>query len=421
MMAPLWPDLTSNLLNSGSRTEEVKKEMAIARAESRRASERVQQLKSEEGKIKQRLRQANDMKASIQDDLNQSTSSNVSALEDIKRELESERIKIYDQAQELARQKNSITNQLLPIKAEQEALQRKMNNRQQEEENLNFELTKKIEARVNTTTALNHFREALVRQSVKISAAKEALDAAEAVLPQTIAQAKKITKSDVIIRTRRPRQEVLADLESLHKIVGAAEKRHGKSLEAIEAQSLEAQANFAKANKQIQEQSKSLKVLKMALSLRKERWIQFRTHIAVRAKMKFVTHLSKRGYTGKLHFNHDSQRLEIQVNTSEQESTQGKLKDPKALSGGEKSFSTISLLLTLWDAINCPIRCLDEFDVFMDEVNRRIAIRMMEANEVQYVFITPNGLSVIKTGEETKIIKMQDPTRNHGTLAAGQQ
>ncbi|KAI9617260.1 hypothetical protein H4Q26_013126 [Puccinia striiformis f. sp. tritici PST-130] len=396
--------LNEQLVELGSRTEEVKKEMAIARAESRRASERVQQLKSEEGKIKQRLRQANDMKASIQDDLNQSTSSNVSALEDIKRELESERIKIYDQAQELARQKNSITNQLLPIKAEQEALQ----------------------PRVNTTTALNHFREALVRQSVKISAAKEALDAAEAVLPQTIAQAKKITKSDVIIRTRRPRQEVLADLESLHKIVGAAEKRHGKSLEAIEAQSLEAQANFAKANKQIQEQSKSLKVLKMALSLRKERWIQFRTHIAVRAKMKFVTHLSKRGYTGKLHFNHDSQRLEIQVNTSEQESTQGKLKDPKALSGGEKSFSTISLLLTLWDAINCPIRCLDEFDVFMDEVNRRIAIRMMidsarEANEVQYVFITPNGLSVIKTGEETKIIKMQDPTRNHGTLAAGQQ
>ncbi|POW08361.1 hypothetical protein PSTT_07591 [Puccinia striiformis] len=429
--------LNEQLVELGSRTEEVKKEMAIARAESRRASERVQQLKSEEGKIKQRLRQANDMKASIQDDLNQSTSSNVSALEDIKRELESERIKIYDQAQELARQKNSITNQLLPIKAEQEALQRKMNNRQQEEENLNFELTKKIEARVNTTTALNHFREALVRQSVKISAAKEALDAAEAVLPQTIAQAKKITKSDVIIRTRRPRQEVLADLESLHKIVGAAEKRHGKSLEAIEAQSLEAQANFAKANKQIQEQSKSLKVghhSQHSLPLiphpvKQKRAIALDTvsySHRVRAKMKFVTHLSKRGYTGKLHFNHDSQRLEIQVNTSEQESTQGKLKDPKALSGGEKSFSTISLLLTLWDAINCPIRCLDEFDVFMDEVNRRIAIRMMidsarEANEVQYVFITPNGLSVIKTGEETKIIKMQDPTRNHGTLAAGQQ
>jgi len=35
-----------------------------------------------------------------------------------------------------------------------------------------------------------------------------------------------------------------------------------------------------------------------------------------------------------------------------------KEKDPKALSGGEKSFSTICLLLALWESIGCPIRCL---------------------------------------------------------------
>lgn len=56
---------------------------------------------------------------------------------------------------------------------------------------------------------------------------------------------------------------------------------------------------------------------------------------------------------------------------------QGKLENPKTLSGGEKSFSTIALLLTLWDSVNCPIRCLDEFDVFMDDVNRRVALKMM--------------------------------------------
>jgi len=30
------------------------------------------------------------------------------------------------------------------------------------------------------------------------------------------------------------------------------------------------------------------------------------------------------------------------------------------LSGGEKSFSTICLLLSLWEAMGAPIRCLDE-------------------------------------------------------------
>ena len=46
----------------------------------------------------------------------------------------------------------------------------------------------------------------------------------------------------------------------------------------------------------------------------------------------------------------------------------------KTLSGGEKSYSTISLVLALWSQIQPPFRILDEFDVFMDSLNRRIAL-----------------------------------------------
>ena len=39
--------------------------------------------------------------------------------------------------------------------------------------------------------------------------------------------------------------------------------------------------------------------------------------------------------------------------------------DSRSLSGGERSFSTICFIMSMWDAMEGPFRCLDEFDVFM--------------------------------------------------------
>ena len=75
-------------------------------------------------------------------------------------------------------------------------------------------------------------------------------------------------------------------------------------------------------------------------------------------------------------------------------------KDPASLSGGEKSFSTLCLLLSLWETCGSPIRCLgrlltsifpvfliaglvDEFDVFMDSQFRRVSISMLVRMDCQ--------------------------------------
>ncbi len=59
------------------------------------------------------------------------------------------------------------------------------------------------------------------------------------------------------------------------------------------------------------------------------------------------------------------------------QATRKNSKDPKSLSGGETSFSTMCLLLALWESISGPFRCLDEFDVFMDAANRKLSMQML--------------------------------------------
>lgn len=99
-------------------------------------------------------------------------------------------------------------------------------------------------------------------------------------------------------------------------------------------------------------------MLKRSLQSRTSRWQEFRLHIALRTRLIFQYNLANRGYYGKVLFNHEQEQLQLKVQTDDLANTQSKEKDPRSLSGGEKSFSTICLLLALWEAINCPIRCL---------------------------------------------------------------
>ena len=116
--------------------------------------------------------------------------------------------------------------------------------------------------------------------------------------------------------------------------------------------------------------------LKQALNTRLEKWRYFQRLISAHARVNFAYLLSERKFRGKLLLDHKSKRLEIQVEpdgTRKNESG----RNTKTLSGGEKSFSSICLLLAIWDAIGSPLRCLDEFDVFMDNVNRKISTNML--------------------------------------------
>ena len=94
---------------------------------------------------------------------------------------------------------------------------------------------------------------------------------------------------------------------------------------------------------------------------------------------------------------------------------QAKVKDTKSLSGGERSLSTLSFTLALGEATESPFTCMDEFDVFMDAVNRKVSMDNLiefardDLNcDKQFLFITPQDISAVCAADsDIKVQRMK--------------
>jgi len=74
-------------------------------------------------------------------------------------------------------------------------------------------------------------------------------------------------------------------------------------------------------------------------------------------------------------------------------------KNTKMFSGGEGSFITLCFGLAVAECMETPFRVLDEFDVFMDDRNRRLGLGMLAQvskaeqtgvlRQMQYILLTP--------------------------------
>jgi chromosome segregation ATPase len=176
---------------------------------------------------------------------------------------------------------------------------------------------------------------------------------------------------------------------------------------------------------QIEAIAKSTKDLTKDLKDRKSRWRQFRGHIAQMTNLGFDEMLNKKGSAGEVEFDHDNKRLNLVVQKSNAD-THSQTRDVKALSGGERSFATLSLLLAIGESLETPFRVMDEFDVFLDPVARKIAMENLvrvakEMGHRQFIFITPQDVSNLKTDPQLRIFKMNPPKRNTTVGGAQQQ
>ena len=154
---------------------------------------------------------------------------------------------------------------------------------------------------------------------------------------------------------------------------------------------------------------------------RKARWRKFqqiRSFIDNAVDSQFDEILQSKSQSGQLEMNHSDETLHIswQKDNMDEASQQENVMN---LSGGERSFTTLALLLAIGEVIESPFRVMDEFDIFMDQASRKIALQTVcemarKLNHRQFIFITPQDLSAITAAPDIKIVKLQPVNRITG-------
>jgi len=169
---------------------------------------------------------------------------------------------------------------------------------------------------------------------------------------------------------------------------------------------------------QVKAQLKALNDLKRRvqqnLDDRRTVWAFQCNSLAQRTRESFTILLTQKGFHGNLNFDHGAKRLQIEVRPTATATN----KDTSSLSGGEKSFSTTCLLMSIWQVMETPLCAMDEFDVFMDGSVRKKSIDLLvqlglsaAQKETQFLFLSPGDKKQVPSAKkgEIAVFEMAEP------------
>jgi len=206
----------------------------------------------------------------------------------------------------------------------------------------------------------------------------------------------------------------------------AAGRRRSKGgIERVDVESL--RAAYEEANAVLETEVKKaenvradMSSLKKARKTRDRQWSTDRIEMGEQVSGSFDYEMRTRQLAGSLQFDHQddshNSKLAIQVQTSSVDNNANTTQNVATLSGGERSFTTMAFQIAMWTFVDVPFRCMDEFDVFMDDAFRRQAVTSLLAAcdshpTCQFMFLTPQDMtSMIKDDDKARhVFRMPNP------------
>uniref|UniRef100_A0A3B5B5G6 Structural maintenance of chromosomes protein 6 n=1 Tax=Stegastes partitus TaxID=144197 RepID=A0A3B5B5G6_9TELE len=208
-----------------------------------------------------------------------------------------------------------------------------------------------------------------------IQALKNDLTQREAELQEYVAKATEISpeRQQVSGSTK----SIDTEISRLKRKIRVYESSHGEQ-EQVVREYAEALALYREKTNQVRDLRRFIDQLDNIVSDRQNRYKIMRRSLSVRCKLYFNNFLIKMNCCGSMIFDHNNETLAISVRREEDP-----VSDVRTLSGGERSFSTVCFMLSLWEITESPFRCLDEFDVYMVSTQTRLASHLPKSSLVK--------------------------------------
>ncbi|KAG8896480.1 Structural maintenance of chromosomes protein 6, partial [Tulasnella sp. 408] len=400
----------------------ISKQMAKANTALQEAKQKRDNLLPQGRALQQEISDLQRQKENLEDLSKEEAPQEVAVLEAMRAEHIQQKEKDMVSFQLVYQRKLQLDGENKPLLERAKMLRERVEQATEAKQRIHAEMSSLFDQSCQARSHHKHYRDKLAEAERKVTEHNEKLAITEEEYTTWHAKA-----SEYCAEVMNPRNAnvVRKEVEALEKAVKQRERRQGASVDEMEAECVRTKRALEKTNGAIKGLEEMAQKLDYAVKVRIETWHTFRRNIALRTKAQFGFHLSVRSFIGHLHFDHVKSTLNLSVMTADQAQAQGtqRAKEARSLSGGEKSYTQVCLLLALWESVGCPIRCLDEFDVFLDAPNRGICMNLLaeaakSSEAKQYFFITPldTGSFIKPDPPVVKISQMKEPNRDPRTL-----
>ena len=202
-------------------------------------------------------------------------------------------------------------------------------------------------------------------------------------------------------------------IQSIKNKIAREEAMHEQPFEEVRDLLDEAKSKLNKTKRSLKNTKEPKNLLSKLVKKRKLAFEEVATNVKREVSGNFGFHLSKKpGCGGGLDVDYTNRTLTMNVQMKNKTVT-----NINGLSGGERSFTTLALTLAMGELSESPFRAMDEFDVFMDEVARKVSMNSLlefargdEELSRQFILITPQNISGIDAkAKDIHVFQMRAP------------